>query len=155
MHPPSKPDETLPAPFEEDGTLLLPDTTRVSLDLPDDLPFDKWMGYLRILKTTEAGLPWWIGDMFQYALKRGKEYAEQAMQACADLGFAEHTVHNYSSICERFKDKKRRRADLSFSHHKAVAYTDKKKADELLASAAAQKWSVKQLEETVREHGAM
>jgi len=138
-------------PPEEDGTLMLPYSSKVSLDLPDTTDFDTWMGFGRILKTTDAGLHWWIGDLGNFAMNHGKEFAERAIQAFHDLGFADSTVQNDMSVCARYK-KEQRREDLSYNHHREAAYIEnRKKREELLALAASQNWTQSQVRDAVRE----
>jgi hypothetical protein len=83
-------------------------------------------------------------------LNYGERFGDQAIQAVAELDFDPRTLINTKSIASRFP-RERRRRDLSFNHHAAVAYLDPRRADDLLEQAAAEHWTVKELREATRE----
>lgn len=143
----------VPAPVEttEIGQYFLPFLTATSAEPPVDLAFEQWQSAMAALRIAENGLSWWVGDMLDYAQTRGKDFEDHAIQSVSDLGYANKTVLNVLAVCQHMS-KERRRADVSFSHHEAVAYMKSaKKADDLLARAANEKWTVSQLRDAVRE----
>jgi hypothetical protein len=139
---------------DEYGLTIIRETSPVSLDLAPDIDFERYSRIVGTLRIAEIGLPWWIGDALVFAKKRGLDYENRAVQLFMDLGFKPRTMSGYAAVAS-FIPKLRRRADVDFSHHKVVAYLkDEKQADALLAQAAADEWTVRELEAAVRALGA-
>jgi hypothetical protein len=87
---------------------------------------------------------WWIGDWWLYGEHR---YGEQASQAPA-LGLKPDTLSNAAAVASRVQ-MPRRRGNLTFSHHQAIAYLEPEVADALLTQAEEGQWTVQHLREVV------
>lgn len=124
--------------------------TKRGLTLAEDLSFAAWLDIgRRLFKLVDAS-GWWVGDwLFHGQWQYGKKYLEAGEATGFDVG----SLRNMSYVAGRF-DLSRRRDNLSFSHHEAVASLKPAEADDLLEQAEAQSWSVMRLREKVREHRA-
>lgn len=120
----------------------------VGLDLPDDLPQERFVEVLRSLGAISRGHQWWIGDALCYAESHYGD--EGTFQAAEELGLEPHTLTNYRWVASSV-DRKRRREQLSWSHHAEVARLGPKAQGEVLDRAIAEAWTVRQL----REHVAL
>jgi len=114
------------------------------LTLPEGLTFEEWSGLGDALAHQANGLMWWIGDWWLYGEHR---YGEQASQAPA-LGLKPDTLSNAAAVASRVQ-MTRRRGNLTFSHHQAIAYLEPEVADALLTQAEEGKWTVQHLREVV------
>jgi hypothetical protein len=125
--------------------------TNIELVLPDDLPFDEWAAIGDALCHAEQSVMWWIGDWWAYGYNR---YGERA-RALEDMRARGHnppafkTCARAGTVSRQFTSA-RRRALLSFEHHKEVAALDEREQDWLLDRAQSNAWSVVQLREEVR-----
>lgn len=90
---------------------------------------------------------WWLGDLLRFAESRWGEKYAQAMDA---TGLSYGRLANIVSTCERVSDA-RRREDLSFAHHEAVASLEPAEQIEWLEAAAKSSWTEAQLREALRE----
>lgn len=143
-----------------DETALLPvdlafygvGMTPTALALPPDLSFEDWTGVGEFLfwskERREAELDtinWMIGDWLRFGEhKWGEKYA----QAVEETGLAYQTLANIQYTVDKFDDPYRRRENLTFTHHAAVAALPAADADALLSDAEEQGWS----SYTIREH---
>ncbi len=126
--------------------------TPTALTLPPDLSFEDWTGVGEFLfwskerKETELDtINWMIGDWLRYGEhKWGERYA----QAVMETGLAYQTLANVQWTTGKFSDPSRRRENLTFTHHAAVAALPEADADELLNEAEERDWS----SYTIREH---
>jgi hypothetical protein len=117
---------TLPGLLREDG-----------YDLPSDLTFERWLEVGQTLQQMERSVKWWLGDWWNYGVRC---YGEMASQASKDhvedaTGYAYHTIENAGAVARKFENS-RRRENLSWSHHDAVASLPPADADALLDRAA-------------------
>jgi hypothetical protein len=116
--------EDIPASLRE----LCPQLTPTSLNLPAELPFDRWQEIGHVLAYGAGRLQWWIADWWAFGdHKYGERY-----QTAAALPFNAHTCETYASVARAFKETSRRLEVLSFSHHQLVAALDRARADALL-----------------------
>lgn len=83
-----------------------------------DLDLDAWADYGTQLAGAATGLMWAVGDWILYG--EGHYQANEVNAIAAAVGIATKTVINATSICKRVESE-RRRPELSFSHHEAVA----------------------------------
>lgn len=90
---------------------------------------------------------WAIGDWLNRADSR---WGEMYSPAAKVLGRSEGTLRNCKSVAAKF-DLSRRRDDLSFAHHAAVAKLRHAKQDRLLDQAAAERLSVPKLRAIVNQ----
>lgn len=117
--------------------------TDTSLLLPTGLPRETWEQVGESLRRIEHSVMFWIADWAAYG---ERSYGELAAQT----GVSPDTVLEAVRVGNRFPPE-RRRPDLSFSHHQAVAAMEPDAADALLAEAAERDMSVHHLREKVRQ----
>ena len=86
------------------------------------------------LVRAERSLHWWLGDWFN----AGEDYCGEAFSQLLDhLGMDPDTVMQYGWVCRKVSQD-RRRADLSYSHHREVAALEPDQQTAWLATAADQ-----------------
>lgn len=88
-----------------------------SLMILPGLAFEDWEGIGRVLGQIETAHQWWMGDWWNYG---ERQYGEMASQAIT-LGIEPDTLSNMAAVAERV-EMPRRRGNVSWSHHQAVAY---------------------------------
>lgn len=118
--------------------------SEVSLNLPEDLPYEDWASVLTTLFQIAKSNPWWIADCINYGEgKYGEKYAQALDYTSLDYA----TLRNYVWIARKYpkEEEGSRRKNLSFSHHKAAAPLPKQKRDALLDLCNDNKLSVKDL----------
>lgn len=118
------------------------------LDLPAGLPQERFAEILRGLGAMARGVQWWVGDALVYAEQNYGD--ELTFQLAEELDLEPHTLTNWRWVASSV-DRKRRREQLSWSHHAEVARLGPKAQAEVLARAIAEAWTVRQL----REHVAL
>jgi N6-adenosine-specific RNA methylase IME4 len=93
----------------------------------------------------------WLGDWWRYGVRA---YGESEAQA-ALTGYSLKTCKNAARVADRFSEPSRRRDNLTFSHHDAVAALPEAQADELLDLAETDDLSSRELRQKVRRlrHG--
>jgi N6-adenosine-specific RNA methylase IME4 len=111
----------------------------VALHIPEGTSFDDWSALGRTLQQMEKSVMWWIGDWLRFGERK---YGETYAQAIETTGYAEGTLKNAKYVAERFSDPSRRRDNLTFGHHQAVAALDAANADATLDDAAQSSLSV-------------
>jgi hypothetical protein len=131
----------LPGRLREDG-----------YDLPPDLPYERWLEIGQTLQAMERSVKWWLGDWWNYGCRR---YGEMVSQAARDhvedsTGYAYHTIENAGAVARKFENS-RRRENLSWSHHDAVAGLPPVEADKMLDAALDDHLNVFALRDRVRE----
>jgi DNA modification methylase len=115
------------------------------LSLSPETSIEAWREIGARLDFLEKGGPWWRGDWWAFGEAR---YGERA-KAAAVSSTALQTFMNYASVARKF-DTSRRREDLSFSHHDAVASLPPQDADIWLGRAAKSGWSAKRLRDEAK-----
>lgn len=121
-------------------------TSPTGLRLPGKLTFEEWLAVGEQLQIAHRSILWWIGDFLAYGERRfGEDYA----QAVADLGHSTETIRVAKWVSERVEPE-RRRAALSWSHHREVASLDPEKQARLLDAAEVDGWSSRRLHEEVQ-----
>lgn len=116
------------------GLLDIPgcEFTPVSLTLPPDLTYDHWERIGRQLQLANVAVQWWIGDWLVYGEHRWREKYAQAVQ---QFGRAEQTLMNYHYVAKAISPS-RRREQVDFSTHAEVASLDEEDQERILAKAA-------------------
>jgi hypothetical protein len=117
------------------------------LELSPGLTFTEWQAVGEVVGRVEANVRWCLGDWWRFGEHRYGESAAQALPT----GYKLQTVKNVASVAGRF-ELSRRRDDVSFSHHEAVAALPPEQADALLETAAKKRWSEKDLRAEVRRY---
>jgi hypothetical protein len=102
--------------------------TPVGLNLPPGLGFREWQECGRALGYARNTMQWVIGDWWNYGWD---QYGHDRVQQADEWGLAVRTCQNYASVAGAFEIS-RRRENLSFGHHEAVAALTPQEADELL-----------------------
>lgn len=131
----------LPGRLREDG-----------YELPANLPYERWLSIGETLQQMERSVQWWLGDWWNYG---ERHYGEMAAQATKDAvkdrtGYAYSTIQNAATVAAKF-EKSRRRDNLSWSHHEAVARLQADDAEVVLDLAEEKHLSVYDTRVRVRE----
>jgi hypothetical protein len=101
------------------------------LTLPPGLALETWAAVGATLTRVERAVQWWLGDWWRYG---EHHYGEAASQA-APTGFSADTCRKAAWVADRIEPA-RRRTDVPWSHHDAVASLEPDDQDKLLARAA-------------------
>jgi hypothetical protein len=110
------------------------------------LTFDQWVQAGRFLYDLRRSVHWWIGDW----LNVGEAYfGEMYAQGIEATGFDYGTLANDKWIASRIEPS-RRRENLSFAHHAAVASLEPSHADTLLIIAETDRLTSKELSVLVK-----
>jgi hypothetical protein len=126
-----------------DVPMLIP---RKGLQLPERLPFDKWLSIGGQLSDVCTSSAWCLGDWLVY----GEEaYSGRYRDAIEQTSLDYQTLRNYAWVVKRFA-LSRRRDTLSFGHHAEVAALSEPEQDFWLRKAEEFGWSVKRLRREVR-----
>lgn len=120
--------------------------SRVALNLPKGLSFDDWKKVGLPLLEAGQSVMWWVGDWLNYG---ESAYGETFTAAVEWTGMERQTLANAKWVCERVESS-RRREDLSFGHHAAVAALDAETQVDLLELALGEGLSVQGLRAEVR-----
>jgi hypothetical protein len=116
------------------------------LQLPRQLPFQRWLSIGRQLSEIYTSSAWCLGDWLIYGeLSYNGRYRDAIEQTSLDY----QTLRNYAWVARRFQ-LPRRRDTLSFGHHAEVAALPDAEQDFWLRKAEELAWPVKQLRHEVR-----
>ncbi len=105
------------------------------------LTFEQWAAIGGTLQRMGRAWQWWIGD---WILHGAEHYAETYAAAIDTTGLEVQTLSNIASVSRRIPAS-RRREELSWSHHEAVACLPAAEQDEWLARAIAEGMTVARL----------
>lgn len=120
--------------------------TRVGLEIPPNLAFDRWERAGQQLAGIVESSAWCLGDWLVYGKQRYADRYHRAIQV-ANLDY--QTLRNYAWVARRF-DINRRRESLSFQHHAEVASLPVAEQDRWLECAEKYGWTRNQLRRHVR-----
>jgi N6-adenosine-specific RNA methylase IME4 len=130
------------------GSLAIPGKiTPTSLELPDDLPYDRWLSLGETLKRMEKSVQWWIGDWLRFGERRYGEMYSQALEA---TDYSYQALNDMKWVANAVEPSLRQE-NLSWSHHKEIAALPTEQAQELLEKAETDRLSVRELRSEVRE----
>jgi hypothetical protein len=121
--------------------------TATSLELPNDLAFSDYEHVGWVLGRLRDMTAWALGDWIEYG---DAVYGQRYAQAVEATGRAKGTLMNYASVARRVPRSKRR-AELSWSHHEAVAARNPVEQARWLNRAVTERLSVEELRGLVRE----
>lgn len=110
--------------------------------------FAEWDARLRRANAAWQSRGWEVGDL----VVEGVENWEECWQTFGEIGYAEHTVQNFLTVCRVFPPS-RRREGLTFSHHAALASlasSEPDAAEKWLVTAEAQNMTVHELRDALR-----
>lgn len=120
--------------------------SRVGLDFPRTLHFEKWLTVGRTLAASQGSLAWCLGDWLMY----GEEsYNGRYRDAVEIVALNYQTLRNYAWVARRFP-LSRRRETLSFGHHAEVASLSEPEQDFWFRKAEEFNWSRNRLRSEVR-----
>lgn len=121
--------------------------TPTGLAFSPETPLEVWAPLVVRLIVQSKRLEWALSDALVFGeLAYGDLYAQWAQET----GLNKRTLQNYARV-GRLVEPARRRADVSFSHHEAVAKLPPEHQDDLLDAAVEQGWSRYDLRDAVRE----
>lgn len=109
--------------------------TPTGLLIPEGMTFEQWEEIGNSLAGIEQARQWWVGDWVNYGEAR---YGEKYTQALDATGLAYQTLMNAASVARKVEIS-RRRENLSWSHHEAVAKLDPAEQDRWLDRAASER----------------
>ncbi len=119
---------------------------RAGLELPQRLPFNRWLNIGNFLSTVHTSSAWCLGDWLLY----GEEtYPGRYRDAIEQTSLDYQTLRNYAWIARHFPISRRRDA-LSFGHHAEVASRPDSEQDFWLRKAEELGWSRNRLRREVR-----
>lgn len=132
------------------GTLALLEQagqiTETALTLPEETTLEQWEAIGRYLGEIHSRARFYIGDWLNFGEGLYEDRYAQAMEA---TGLGYDTVRNYASICHRVA-RSRRRKELRFGHHEAVAKLSPAQQRRWLAAAVGGGWTRDRLREEIR-----
>lgn len=140
-------------PVEQKSLALLADleqagaisVTGLYLSQPD-LPYEQFEALCVLLGKMHEAVRFAIGD----AIRLGEKlYRELAYQAIEEMGISEEARREYVRVAERVP-RSIRRADLSWSHHRAVASLEPPEQRQWLKRAADERLSHAEFREALR-----
>jgi len=121
--------------------------TPTSLTLRDpNMDFDQFEAICRMMGQLRSSNSWWIGDLIVFG---EGAYGERYPQAQEAFGLAYHTLTGYAYV-SRNVARRRRRATLTFGHHKLVAPKEPAVQSKWLARAAEAGWTCEEMREAMR-----
>jgi hypothetical protein len=107
----------------------------------EDMGHPEWVASGRRLGAIGRGAQWWLGDWLLYgAAKWGEKYVEASKITGYDVG----SLRNMASLASQF-DSSRRRDNLTWGHHAAIASLDPGEQEHWLDRAIALRLSVADL----------
>jgi len=116
------------------------------LQLPRQLPFERWLSIGRQLSAVSTSAAWCLGDWLVFG---ERAYAGRYRAAVEQTSLDYQTLRNYAWVANRFA-LSRRRGTLSFGHHAEVAALADAEQDYWLRKAEEHRWPVKRLRREVR-----
>ena len=119
----------------------------VSVGIKGDPTLEEAGAALAWIHDFEKKCPFWLGRIWNDARER---WGEKAYQIVPLGGFDRRTLDNYARVERKIKPD-RRRKDLSFAHHDAVAGLEPLEQDQVLAQAASDDMTVTDIRQAVRE----
>jgi signal transduction histidine kinase len=132
--------------LEEAGALT---STGLDLSRRPDLTYDQYRAIGVLLGRATAAIRWAVGDWLAFGEDHFGELAAEASEA---LGISPEGRMELARVA-RAIPRHRRRASLSWGHHRLVAarWIEPRRRDEVLDKAEQQGWNVRELEGAVRE----
>ena len=133
--------------------IVLPRVTlsRTGAEFPADMTREEWLAAGLRLNALAGALAWLLGDWFNAGRRflppdvvGFADEAQSAAAVAAMAGWTGGTIRTYAWVC-RHVPASRRLDALTFGHHAEVAALEPDQADEWLARAKAEDWSVADL----------
>ena len=124
----------------------------VGLKLPPKLPRPMWSDVGERVGQLSSASQWAIGDWWNYGKHTYGDRAE-LINGSGWNGPSYETCEEYAKICRRYPESSMRIAELSFSHHKVVAWLAIDARQPLLQKALKEKLTVAELKAIARQVG--
>lgn len=119
----------------------------IGLGIDDSVSQEEWTELGQVLRRLDVALQWLIGDWMVYGERVwGYTYEKVALS----FGYEVSTLYNYTSVARKVSFS-RRRENLSFGHHQAVASRAPEEQAHWLALAEDEGWSVARLRASLSE----
>lgn len=119
--------------------------TDVSLKLPEAMPEERYYEIVNALLRMGRSHQFWIGD----ALREGeRRFGQHYTKRLDCTGYEAPTLRNFVRVARKVESS-RRRDDLSFGHHDAVAAQEPEDQTRWLQRAVQNGWSVMQLRDAI------
>lgn len=115
--------------------------TPVAWVVRGEMDLDEWVAAGRSLGTLGRCSKWWIGDWIRYG---NSKFGERYTRATTITGYDAQSLMNMVWVASRF-DISRRRENLSWSHHEAVASLEADEQEKWLDRASENRLSVADL----------
>ncbi len=137
----------LPMDLPEGVTL-----TPTGAEFAPDLTLDEWSAIGPPLLLAARASLWWVGDWIRYAERRQDrpEWGKKYLAAVELTGLAPNTLANAVWVSGEIETS-RRRENLSWSHHRAVAPLDIDAQEAVLTAAAAHQWTRNDIRNAVKQ----
>jgi hypothetical protein len=121
-------------------------TTRVGLQIPDDLTYEEWeRAGTKLVRLADTFI-WCLGDWLAHGQNK---YGDRYRQAVEKAGLDYQTLRNYAWVARKFR-MDRRHPRLSFQHHAEVASLPVEAQDNWLYLAEESNWSRNELRRRLR-----
>lgn len=119
--------------------------TPTKLDLPADLTYEQFTGVGTVLAMMDEATSWWIGDWLNY----GENHIANYEQAVHLTGLAEDTLAQWAWVARQVPPE-RRREDVKWTMHRAVAPLTAREQTRWLAKAAKKQWTASDLKRALK-----
>lgn len=116
------------------------------------MAYDEWRVALFRITQVISAARFWFGS---WVLAGEAMYGETAVQAVSETGLSENTIMTYRTVAAKMPDLIRI-SELSWSHHRVIAYADlkdEKERAEWLEKSRHNGWNVRELEEALSMAG--
>jgi hypothetical protein len=120
--------------------------TIIGFTLPAEISYEQYEAIGRMFGTAHEALKFAIGD---WLLQGQQIFNDDVFQAAEGVGISRVSLMQYVRVSERIP-RERRNAQLTWSHHRAVASFPEDEQDLWLNRAAASGWSKTELEDHLR-----
>ena len=119
--------------------------TQTSLSFKRDVTKKEWQKVFDACNHIEGCIQFWIGDLLKYRDQQWGMYDDVAEQT----GIDKETLRDYKKVSENIESGVRT-PNLTFSHHKKVAYLEPEKQKEFLQKAVDDSLSVRELAQEIK-----
>lgn len=126
--------------------------TMTALVIPDGVGYDQWSKFAEGIsierkRIKNGSLMFYVGDWLAYG---ERNLAEKYAEALEVTGYNKSTLYNAKYVASSIEPE-RRREDLSWSHHLAVASLEKEEQDQMLAWASEKSLTTAQLRHMINQ----
>lgn len=115
--------------------------TPTALILTDEIDMDQYEALARYFGALNDSVNWWLGDLYIYG---DQLYGEMAAQLIEASGRSPSSLQQCVRVSMAVPAKRRRR-ELSWSHHREVSHLDPDDQDDWLTQASTNRWTKREL----------